>query len=220
MMSALPPGPGPLAWQCGQSNTFQSATTRAFMLLFPDLFGLKHVELNIPPAPCSCTCIAPEIDLWELAATFATRHSGSVSMLSSRKAHVGPVRRLYSHVHIAEIQFAFVPCSAACNQRAIRKGGRKGSLNRKWRLVRGSDFSLLTVWNLLSCLVPHKKPWQQRQTLAELGVCTQGCWKRQSVWQAFFAHCHARLAGTGRAALTGRSFLCALQGSWSASAKC
>lgn len=70
MMSALPPGPGPLAWQCGQSNTFPSATTRAFMLLFPDLFGLKHVELNIHPAPCSCTCIAPEIDLWETGCSF------------------------------------------------------------------------------------------------------------------------------------------------------
>lgn len=70
MMSALPPGPGPLAWQCGQSNTFPSATTRAFMLLFPDLFGLKHVELNIHPAPCSSTCITPEIDLWETGCSF------------------------------------------------------------------------------------------------------------------------------------------------------
>lgn len=54
-----------------------------------------------------------------------------------------------------------MPHVAACNQRSISKGRGKGSLKRKWRLVRGSDFSLFTIWNWLSFFVLRKKFWQQ-----------------------------------------------------------
>lgn len=131
--SALPPSPA-----------FPSATTRAFVLRFPDPSGLKHVELNIHPARCSRARPAPEIDLWEPVCSFChpTRRI-CVSVVTERNTCWENARACTQSQNPARL------CAPPA-VRDQRRGWGKGSWNRECTLGGGSDCSLLATQNLLS----------------------------------------------------------------------